>query len=57
MPRAFDPRRGSLGDAKARRELAYAPRALEEGLRETLLYEMAQLGMTAKPDKSTPRSS
>ena len=31
-------------NAKARRELGYAPRPLEEGLRETLLYEMAHLG-------------
>lgn len=32
-------------NAKARRELGYDPRPLEEGLRETLAYEMAQLGM------------
>jgi nucleoside-diphosphate-sugar epimerase len=30
---------------KARRELGYTLRPLEEGLRETLLYEMRQLGM------------
>ena len=35
-----------LGDnAKARRELGYAPRPLEEGLRETLLHEMKELGL------------
>jgi nucleoside-diphosphate-sugar epimerase len=32
-------------NAKAKRELAYDPRPLQEGLRETLLYEMKQLGM------------
>jgi nucleoside-diphosphate-sugar epimerase len=37
-----------IGDnAKARRELGYAPRPLEEGLRETLAWEQAQL--RAKP--------
>ena len=30
-------------NAKARRELGYAPRSLEEGLRETLQYEQAHL--------------
>jgi nucleoside-diphosphate-sugar epimerase len=30
---------------KARRELGYAPRTLEQGLPETLEYEMQQLGM------------
>jgi nucleoside-diphosphate-sugar epimerase len=30
---------------KARRELGYAPRTLEQGLPETLAYEMRQLGM------------
>lgn len=36
-----------LGDnSKARRELGYDPRPLEEGLRETLAYEMAQMGLT-----------
>jgi nucleoside-diphosphate-sugar epimerase len=35
-----------LGDnAKARRELGYAPRPLEPGLRETLTYEMRRLGL------------
>jgi nucleoside-diphosphate-sugar epimerase len=35
-----------IGDnAKARRELGYAPRPLREGLRETLAWEMEQLGM------------
>jgi nucleoside-diphosphate-sugar epimerase len=32
-------------DAKARRELGFSTRPLEEGLRETLRYEMEQLGM------------
>ena len=32
-------------NAKARRELGYDPRPLADGLRETLLYEMGQLGM------------
>jgi nucleoside-diphosphate-sugar epimerase len=37
-----------LGDSsKATRELGFAPRPLAEGLRETLLYEMGQLGMRA----------
>jgi nucleoside-diphosphate-sugar epimerase len=31
---------------KARRELGYAPRTLEQGLPETLEYEMQQLGMS-----------
>ena len=36
-----------LGDnAKARRELGYAPRSLEDGLRLTLHHEMRELGMT-----------
>jgi nucleoside-diphosphate-sugar epimerase len=30
---------------KARRDLGYAPRTLEQGLPETLEYEMHQLGM------------
>lgn len=35
-----------LGDAtKAREQLDFSPRNLEEGLRETLAYEMRQLGM------------
>jgi hypothetical protein len=35
-----------LGDnAKARRELGYSPRPLQEGLRETLYHEMRLLGM------------
>lgn len=39
-----------LGDnAKARRELGFAPRPLEEGLRETLLHEMRLLGLRATP--------
>ncbi|HEY7125365.1 MAG TPA: NAD-dependent epimerase/dehydratase family protein [Ktedonobacterales bacterium] len=33
---------------KARRELGYAPRTLEEGLPETLEYEMQELGMKPK---------
>jgi nucleoside-diphosphate-sugar epimerase len=37
-----------LGDnAKARRELGYAPRPLREGLQETLLAVMARLGIDA----------
>jgi len=37
-----------LGDnAKARRELGYAPRPLEQGLRETLAWEMARLAVSA----------
>ena len=37
-----------IGDnAKARRELGYNPRPLEEGLAETLRHEMALLGMSA----------
>ncbi len=32
-------------NGKARRELGYAPRTLEAGLRETLRHEMEQLGM------------
>ncbi|HYD52767.1 MAG TPA: NAD-dependent epimerase/dehydratase family protein [Gemmatimonadaceae bacterium] len=32
-------------DAKARRELGFDPRPLEEGLRETLFHEMRALGM------------
>jgi nucleoside-diphosphate-sugar epimerase len=37
-----------LGDnAKARRELGYAPRGLEEGLRTTLQHEMQELGLGA----------
>ena len=38
-----------LGDnSKAKRALGYNPRPLEEGLRETLSYEMGRLGMTMK---------
>jgi len=38
-----------LGDhGKARRELGYAPRPLEAGLRETLAAEMRALGMTPR---------
>lgn len=40
-------------NAKARRELGYAPRPLAEGLRETLLYEMQLLGMQAPRDQAT----
>lgn len=40
-------------NAKARRELSYAPRPLGEGLASTLLHEMAQLGM-AVPGSSHP---
>ena len=35
-------------NARARRELGFAPRPLEEGLRETLLHEMRLLGMQPK---------
>jgi nucleoside-diphosphate-sugar epimerase len=39
-----------LGDnSKARRELGFEPRPLEEGLRETLLHEMRLLGLRATP--------
>ena len=34
-------------NAKAKRELGYSPRPLEEGLRETLAHEMRLLGMDA----------
>jgi nucleoside-diphosphate-sugar epimerase len=38
-----------LGDnSKARRELGYNPRSLEEGLPETLAYEMERLGIRSK---------
>jgi nucleoside-diphosphate-sugar epimerase len=36
-------------NAKARRELGYAPRSLRDGLRETLTHEMRLLGMTVPP--------
>ncbi len=36
---------------KARRELGYTLRPLEEGLRETLYYEMRQLGMQVSQEK------
>lgn len=35
-------------NAKARRELGYEPRSLEEGLRQTLTYEMKRLGIRSK---------
>ena len=38
-------------DEKARRELGYTVRPLEEGLRETLYYEMRQLGMQVPQGK------
>lgn len=39
-----------IGDnRKARRELGFAPRSLEEGLRETLDYEMERLGLAPNP--------
>lgn len=41
-------------DAKARRELAYDPRGLEEGLRETLAQEMRDLGVDVEKI-SSPR--
>jgi nucleoside-diphosphate-sugar epimerase len=37
-------------NVKAKRELGYDPRPLEEGLRETLLHEMELLGMKRKGD-------
>ena len=40
-------------NAKARRELGYAPRPLADGLASTLLYEMKLLGMAA-PGSSHP---
>ena len=36
---------------KARRELGYTLRPLEEGLRETLYYEMRRLGMKVPQEK------
>jgi len=39
-------------NAKARRELGYTPRSLEEGLPGTLRAEMAALGMTPGPHSS-----
>jgi len=38
----------TAGNAKAQRELGFTPRPLEEGLRETLHYEMERLGMPVK---------
>jgi nucleoside-diphosphate-sugar epimerase len=35
-------------NSKARRELGYNPRPLEEGLKETLLNEMKELGIKSK---------
>mgnify|MGYP002398537455 CR=1 FL=1 len=35
-------------NAKAKRELGYAPRSLEDGLRLTVAYEMERLGVKAK---------
>lgn len=41
-----------IGDnAKARRELAWSPRPLADGLAETLEYEMGLLGIKKKPSK------
>jgi len=38
-----------LGDnSKAKRELGYNPRSLEDGLRETLMYDLDRLGIAAK---------
>jgi len=38
-----------LGDnSKAKRELGYSPRSLEDGLRETLMYDLDRLGIAAK---------
>jgi nucleoside-diphosphate-sugar epimerase len=45
-----------LGDnAKARRELGYRPRPLEEGLPEVLRHEMRLLGMPLPPRLQTNR--
>ena len=38
--------------AKAERELGFTVRPLEEGLRETLLYELQRLGMLGSPRRS-----
>lgn len=54
LPETFHPEmlRVSAGvtylgnNAKARRELGYSPRPLEQGLREYLAHEMRQMGMT-----------
>ena len=46
-----------IGDnRKARRELGFAPRLLEEGLRETLRYEMESLGLGTGESFRTPKS-
>lgn len=42
--------------AKAQHELGFAARPLEEGLRETLLYEMQRLGMTLRPTADVRRA-
>ena len=39
--------------AKAERELGFTVRPLDEGLRETLLYEMQRLGMLGSPRGSS----
>src|SRR5205085_11224742 len=39
-------------NAKAKRELGYNPRSLEEGLAETMQHEMRLLGMKAASTKS-----
>jgi hypothetical protein len=42
---------GTERNRKARRELGYNPHPLEEGLRETLEYEIKLLGMHCLPNK------
>jgi nucleoside-diphosphate-sugar epimerase len=43
-------------NAKARRELGFSPRPLEEGLRETLRHEMALLGMPIPGETGAARA-
>jgi nucleoside-diphosphate-sugar epimerase len=44
-----------LGDnAKARRELGFAPRTIDSGLEETLRYEMKALGVAGSPARKAP---
>jgi nucleoside-diphosphate-sugar epimerase len=42
-----------MGDhSKARTELGFAPRSLEEGMQETIAWEMKELGMTKAPKEA-----